>query len=295
MELLQIQYFRTVARTGNMTRAAQELHIAQSSLSKTISRLEAQVGAQLFDRKGKRLMLNTCGAAFLTHVEGALEKLDDGLRQVRDLADQQEASVSVGAATTRMLPDLIKDFLTRYPDARLQLYQVTDHNALLHKLAQGEADLAISSLPLEPEGVCCRRLLEEPVYLMVPAGHPLSTRKAIRFREIGGEPLILYTAECGLRDTLEQAFRQVSFSPNTSCECTTPEVICGLVKAGAGLAFLPAYLLGAEYAAGLTGLRVTEPDLRRSIWLSWSESRYLSLAARTFQKFVLDYYASEQN
>lgn len=286
MELLQLQYFRQVARMGSVTQAAKALRVAQPSLSKTIARLEAQVGVPLFDRKGKRLQLNEFGARFLVRVERCLFELEDGLKEVRDLANQKEQEISIGSATARMLPDLIQSYLLKRPDVKLRLSQVTRHTELLRQLEQGEIDVSITSLPLRKKGIRCQQLMTEEICLVVPPTHPLAKQKTVSLAELEHQPLIQYTSECGLREIINEFYQAAHFDPITTCECATPEVTCGLVRAGLGLAFLPAYFSVTEYAKGLVWLSLREPNLERSIWLSWNETRYLSRAACDFREFV---------
>lgn len=286
MELLQLRYFQEVARRESMTQAAQALHVAQPSLSKTIARLEEQVGAPLFDRRGRRIELNDGGRRFLARVDRCLRELEDGVREVRDLAEQSEGSVAVGAATARMLPGLVQAYLTRWPGARLRLTQVTQHDELLRQLERGTIDLSISALPLRQEGICCEPVTQERICLVVPPWHRLAARGPIRLAELGAEPLIHHTAECGLRGIIEDRCAQEGFVPNVVCECTTPEVACGLVEAGLGLAFLPEYLKARPDLGRLVWRPIGVPELRRTIWLSWREERYLSRAARAFRALV---------
>ena len=290
MELLQLRYFQKVAKTESMTKAAEALRIAQPSLSKTISRLEEQVGVQLFERTGKKIKLNEYGTCFLERVNNALNELEDGVNEVRDLANQKEKSVSVGSATAKLLPNLIKAYLTKKPEIKFRFLQVTQHAELRWQLEQGEIDICISSLPLQKDGICCEALASEKIYLVVPENHPLAARKKISLREIGNEPLIYYTAECGLREIINQFCEQMAFEPNVSCECTTPEVTCSLVEAGLGLAFFPEYVSGMEYAKHLAWIPVTEPDMKRTVWISWNKDRYLSKAACDFREFVFAYF-----
>jgi DNA-binding transcriptional LysR family regulator len=86
MELLQLHYFQTVARLEHMTKAAEELKIAQPSLSKTISRLEEDLGAPLFNRQGRNIRLNQFGKVFLTRVDRIFRELEEGKREIRDMA-----------------------------------------------------------------------------------------------------------------------------------------------------------------------------------------------------------------
>lgn len=291
MELLQLQYFQTVARLENMTRAAEELRIAQPSLSKTISRLEEQVGVPLFERQGKRIRLNQFGSVFLKRVDRCLHELEDGRREIMDLAGREAGSVSVGSATAKLLPNLIREYLTGSPRVKFRLFQVMQHSELQKQLVHGDIDFSISSLPLVQEGIRCEPLIQEEIYLAVPNGHRLAQRKSIKLREIGEDPLINYTAECGLREIMNRLCEEAEFSPNIAFECTTNEITCGLVEAGLGLAFIPEYLWNTENAKPLVQLRIQEPVCRRSIWLSWREDRYLSKAACQFRDFVFDYFS----
>src|SRR5215813_15375912 len=95
MDLLQLHYFQTVARLEHVTRAAEELRVAQPALSKTIARLETELGVPLFDRRGRRVALNTCGRAFLRHVERLFMALEDGRQELADLASLTRGTVTV--------------------------------------------------------------------------------------------------------------------------------------------------------------------------------------------------------
>lgn len=293
MELLQLQYFQKVAKLESITKAAKELHIAQPSLSKTISRLEEQVGAELFDRTGKRIRLNETGRKFLLRVEKCLQELEDGIKEARDSAEQHEEQVTVGTATAKLLPGLIRDYLTENPKVRFRFLQVTNHEDLWRKLQQDEIDICISSLPLQGKGICSSPLTIEKIYLAVSKNHRFADKKEIRLREIENEPLIHYTAECGLREIIGKFCEAAEFTPHITCECTTPEVTCSLIEAGMGVAFLPECLSDVEYARRLVWIPVTQPELKRTIWISWSKGRYLSKAAVRFREFVFHYFSSQ--
>ncbi|AVF28115.1 HTH-type transcriptional regulator GltC [Paenibacillus larvae subsp. larvae] len=123
MELLQLKYFQKVAKIQHMTKAAQELHIAQSSLSRTISRLEEDLGVSLFERKGRQIHLNMFGQRFLNRVERIFTELEEGTEEIAELQGIENKRVVVGATITRLLPDLFKEFLTVHPDVKFQLFQ----------------------------------------------------------------------------------------------------------------------------------------------------------------------------
>lgn len=292
MELLQIQYFCEVAKTESVTKAAESLHIAQPSLSKTISRLEEQLGVSLFDRVGKRIRLNEFGKSFLVHAQNCLCELENGVKELNDLAKQKETSVSIGSTTARRLPDLMKAYLLQNPDIKLRLLQAAQHTELLHQLEEGEIDISISSLPFQEEGICSKKLISERICLIVPLSHRLAGRKEASIGELNEENFIFYTAESGLGDIVKQFLRDANFHANISCECTTPEVICALVESGLGLAFLPEYLSAMEYTKDVVWIPVGTPKMQRTIWASWNENRYLTKTARDFQSFLFQYFSN---
>lgn len=292
MELLQLQYFQKVAKLESISKAANELHIAQPSLSKTISRLEEQLGAKLFDRNGKRIRLNETGKVFLSHVEKSLQELEDGIKEVRDSVEQQDTQVIVGTATAKLLPNLVCDYLTENPSIRFRLLQVINHEELWIKLQQNEIDICISSLPLHGKGICCRPLTDEKIYLVVSKNHRFADKTEIHLAETEKEPLIYYTAESGLREIISKFYQKAACTPHVTCECTTPEVTCSLIEAGIGIAFLPECLLDVEYARKLVWIPVTAPEFKRTIWISWNKERYLSKAVVRFKEFVFQYFKS---
>ena len=123
MELLQLRYFRAVARTEHMTRAAEELSITQPSLSKVIRRLERELGAPLFDRRGRSIRLNRCGEAFRDHVDAIFRELAEGQRAVRDLAGLEAGEVSLVAASLGWLPPVLHRFQEGHPSIQFRLAQ----------------------------------------------------------------------------------------------------------------------------------------------------------------------------
>jgi DNA-binding transcriptional LysR family regulator len=125
MDLLQLHYFQTVARLEHVTRAAEERRVAQPALSKTIARLEAELGVPLFDRRGRRVALNAGGRAFLRHVHRVFREVEDGRQELADLAGLARGTVTVAATTLRLLPDLLGAFLERHPGGKFLLTQAS--------------------------------------------------------------------------------------------------------------------------------------------------------------------------
>lgn len=295
MDLIQLKYFQIVAHLENVTRAAEELHIAQPSLSNTIARLEKSIGVPLFERQGRGIRLNQFGQVFLQRVKRIFDELEQAKRELADMAGLECGSVTVGATTSQILPDIFEKYLRNHPNVKFRLVQVAGRLEIPQQLINGEFDLCISSLPIEqPIGqseIHREPLVTEKIFLAVSPNHHLAGRKSIQLSEIANELFISQTKEDGFRDITNTFCQQAGFIPNVVFESSTTEVICSLVRAGLGIAFLPAFLWNGKNTDSLVKLPIENPSLQRTIWLSWVKNRYLSAATHNFSQFMINYFS----
>lgn len=141
MELLQLKYFVIVARLEHMTRAAEELGIAQPALSKTIATLEKSLGVLLFDRHGKYIRLNQNGKIFLKRAEQALTALEDGKRELADLSEETFGVIKLAVIVgSNLLPDLLSSFRLQYPHIKFNVLE-----SFSRSVSGSDFDLCISS------------------------------------------------------------------------------------------------------------------------------------------------------
>src|SRR6266496_5822079 len=150
MEVHQIRYFCAVARRGTFTRASEVEHVAQPSLSQQILKLEAELGARLFDRLPRSAKLTVFGKAFLPKAEGILRDLEDARSELRDMSGNEKGEVVVGIIPTiaaYLLPQLLNEFTERHPLITIKIIEdITP--ALLQRLHEGAIDLAVAALPI---------------------------------------------------------------------------------------------------------------------------------------------------
>ncbi|GLV14827.1 LysR family transcriptional regulator [Alicyclobacillus hesperidum] len=289
MELLQLEYFQTVARLQHMTKAAEELQIAQPSLSKTISRLEEDLGVPLFDRTGRQIRLNAYGEAFLARVQRAFVELNEGKREIRDLARLNEDIVTLAVSTPRILPGLLGAFLASHPDVRFRQF-FESAPEMKRQIENGEVDFCISSAAIEGIDIEWRPLLTEEIFLIVPSNHPLAVRESIRLAEVKDEPFISMNAGYEFRELTDRLCREAGFVPHIHFAGDEPDVIAGLVQQGLGVAFVPA-LTWLEWPRRASHrLRIEEPACQRQLGIAWSERRYFSTAAERFRVFAFAYF-----
>jgi len=170
MDLLQLRYFQVVARVEHMTKAAEELLISQPSLSKTIRRLEKEIGVPLFDRQGRSIRLNQFGKACLEHTASLFQELEEGQCQVRDMAGLEHGEVSLVASSLHGLPALLHSFQLLHPFVHFHLSQRSP-TEMPQQLETGACDFCFLSTPLLKPHIKWKTLQTEEILLVVPPDH----------------------------------------------------------------------------------------------------------------------------
>ncbi len=290
MELLQLSCFRVVARLEHMTRAAEELNVTQPALSRTIARLEREVGVPLFDRRGRGLRLTQYGAVFLRHVDRVFQELDDAAAELRDMSGLERGSVSLAAGALHWLPEVLEPFLAVHPEVRFRLAR-RSLPELIRVVEDGEVDYGfLPSVPMSARTTWCH-LRTAPIALMVPTSHRLARRARVALRELADEEMILGKPGDILREIMDGYFQQVGIRPRVTSEVDEPAAVEDFVAAGLGVAFIPGLLKPTPPHGQTARVAITDPPCELALGLAWNTDRYLSLAARAFRDHVVSYFA----
>jgi DNA-binding transcriptional LysR family regulator len=287
MDLLQLRYFQAVARRQHITRAATDLLVAQPSLSRTIARLEADLGVPLFDRTGRRVQLNRFGTMFLAHVDRVLKELDDARAELDDAAGEERGSVAVAAETLRPLTDLVARFRAHAPKVLLRLYQASA-SAMAAQLRAGEIDLALASQPLAGTDLDAVELFHEEVLLAVPLDHRLARRRKVAITELVDEPFATTRLGQWQRSLLDELFSEEGRTPLIACEGDEPATIRALIAAGVGVGLLPTVSRTTTDHPRVAWLHLDAKTARRTLRLYWRRDSYLSGAACRFRDFTIE-------
>ncbi|KAA8746564.1 MULTISPECIES: LysR family transcriptional regulator [Paenibacillus] len=289
MELLQLKYFLTVARCEHVTEAAGKLHVTQSSLSKTIQRLEDDLGVPLFDRIGRKLRLNDFGRTFLQRTEKALFELEQGKREIADLSNPDQGTLQLAVTTASTLPGILREFRKTKPDIQFHVQMVSLENMsrLLHR---GEVDFCLSSPPIEGDDIECQILYEDPIVVAVPTGHRYADRSSIQLTELKDEWFVGVKQGYGVRDMVDSVCQSAGFLPKYVYEGDEPARLTALVEAEIGLAFIPSTARNPHER--IRYLQVEEHQLVREIALLSHKNRYISKAALEFRSVVMDYFSA---
>ncbi|WP_340390610.1 LysR family transcriptional regulator [Paenibacillus sp. FSL E2-0151] len=289
MELLQLKYFLTVARCEHVTEAAGKLHVTQSSLSKTIQRLEDDLGVPLFDRIGRKLRLNDFGRTFLQRTEKALFELEQGKREIADLSNPDQGTLQLAVTTASTLPGILREFRKNKPDIQFHVQMVSLENMsrLLHR---GEVDFCLSSPPIQGDDIECQILYDDPIVVAIPMGHRYAYRSSIKLSELKDEWFVGVKQGYGVRDMVDSVCQSAGFLPKYVYEGDEPARLTALVEAEIGLAFIPSTARNPHER--IRYLQVEEHQLVREIALLSHKNRYISKAALEFRSVVMDYFSA---
>jgi len=294
VEWQQLEYFQMLAKIQHMTKAAEKLSISQPALSRSIARLEDELGVPLFERQGRSIHLNRYGELFEHRVERILNEYQLGLKELQQLVDPNHGEISLGflhTLGTNIVPDLIRLFRTKHPDIHFSLKQNYTHLQLKHLLS-GDLDLCLMAKMDVPKPIHWTELWRDELFAIVPSDHPLSKRSSITIHELANESFILMKPGYALRLQADHLFEQAKFQPRITFEGDEVSTVAGFVIAGLGVSILPD---GLEInQKGISKLHITGMNAERIIGMAWSEGRYLSPAAKAFQQFIFDYFDKQQ-
>jgi LysR family hydrogen peroxide-inducible transcriptional activator len=243
MEVHQLRYFCAVARHGTFTHASEVEHVAQPSLSQQILKLEAELGARLFDRLPRSARLTVFGRAFLPKAERILREMDEARTELLEMAGRGIGEVVVGVIPTiapYLLPGLLKEFTAQNPLIKTHIVEdITP--ALLQRLHEGTVDVAIAALPVAGSDFVSVKLFEEKFYAVLPDDdRHAASRDFISLAELSREPFLLLKAGHCFRDSVIGGCKELRMSPNIVFESGQFATILAMVSAGMGVSAVPA-------------------------------------------------------
>lgn len=286
MEWHQIQYFQVVAKTEHFTRAAEILSVSQPALSRSISKLEEELGVALFDRKGRNIILNKYGRMFLHRVERSIKEIENGIEEIQQALHPENGTVSLAflhSLGISFVPEIVSSFQSLYPNVKFQLNQASSLS-VLEQLEAGEIDVAFVSLHQEHKDIVRLPLIIEELFIIVSVHHPLAKQDSVDLQDIKDEPFIAFKDGYGLRTITDRLCVQSNFTPKVVFEGEEIGTVAGLVGAKLGVSLVPNLSILDKNKVKL--LRVAKPLCTRTIGIAWKEGRYLSPVTKRFIQYV---------
>jgi DNA-binding transcriptional LysR family regulator len=287
----QLKVFVEVAKTGNMTRAAEALHLTPPAISMQVKELEAQVGLPLFDRVGRAVALSTAGEYFLVHAKrllAALKEADDAMARLKRV---EHGLLTIGMVSTAkyFVPHLLARFHEEHPGVDVRLRLATNREQLVALMGAGEVDLAIMGRPPRELATRAEAFAAHPLVFVAPTGHPLLAKPQAPAALLAHYPLLVREVGSGTRAAMERFFSEQHVSPQIGMELPSNETLKQAVIAGMGLSFLSRHTIGLELKAGLLAvLDIADTPVMRTWNVVHLGARVLSPAAEAFRYFLLE-------
>jgi len=288
--LRQLQVFEAIVRLGSFTRAAEELHLTQPTVSIQIKKLSTALGLPLFEHVGRRaeptevglLLYDTC-----REMLGALTNLEMKLAELHGL---QRGRLQLAVITTAQYfaPSLLGQFARRYPEIELSL-EVSNFDRVLDRLANNLDDLyIIGHVPERLRDVAIYPFAPNPLVVMASRDHPLVRRRQIPLQELEKETFLMREPGSGIREATLRLFEAHGISPRVRMELGSNEAIKQAVIGGLGLAVLSLHTLSAEGAEGPVALLdVQHFPIHRQWHIVHPKKKVLSVVARAFLDFAI--------
>lgn len=295
MELRHLRYFIAVACARSFTRAADQLHVTQPTLSHQIKQLEQRVGTTLFARGGKDVELTAAGRLFKPYCERILKEVDASALAISELEGLMRGTLRMAvfhSFSHSMLPPILSEFALRYPGVQVTA-RLVPRADMERELINGALDCAVAYVSDDNEHIESERLFDEELVLVVGSGHILAADSFLPMRGLVKLPLVLLTPEFGARQFVDRFFAEARLKPHIILEMNAIEPILATIR-DSGLASV----LAAGAIVDTTGLHIvhlTKPVPKRTVAILWRRNGHRSTAALRMAEMVRAAYRERGN
>jgi LysR family transcriptional regulator, salicylic acid-responsive activator of bsdBCD len=290
MDLRQLKYFLTVAKEGQVTRAAKLLNMEQPPLSRQLKLMEEELGVTLFDRSNMRLKLTSAGELLQEKAELLLRDFDETIREVKETEEGLRGTLSIGSVVSciSLLPKQIALFRSQYPQVTFKISE-GDHYYLGEQLEKRAIELILARLPfeaqLDSQPYAVLPLPSDPFVTVIPSSwEQYAKAKSISMKELATFPLLTLKTDKTIRmhEQVVDECKRHGFIPNIICECSSVAIIMSLVAQGIGATVFPKSVMSSFSTTVVRMLDIVDADFQSEVGVVWLKDRYLSKSARHF-------------
>ncbi len=283
MELTKLRYFYTVARLGHVTRAAEEIHIAQPALTKAIKQLEEELGVPLFYKQGRNIRLTTFGVYLREKVEPILTQIDAIPVGLSKLKEERQLTVKLNVlAASSTVTEAVVAYKKHNPAVIFQLIRSDAEPDCDVSVTTDRTDVSV----LPP--VFKKQCMEEAIYLAAPKSSRYATKSSVRLKEVKDEGFVHLAGSRTFTTLCDTFCLQAGFKPNIAFESDSLIAVKNIISANAGIGFWPAYSWGKLPADALL-LPIEGQSCKRILTVSLHKSSYPSAASADFYEFLVKF------
>jgi DNA-binding transcriptional LysR family regulator len=286
--LRQIEGFLLAGEMLSFSRAAEALHITQSAFSQLVRELEGALGVRLFDRTTRRIALTDAGVILHAKMKRGVVEIDDACEEARAIARVEHGHITVGTlgslavgVVTRALGDLRKS----YPGVKVSMRE--DYNGpLLERVAQGEVDFAVCAYSSAASGLHFEHLYDDELVAVMSRADPMAEVAAMRWSALKDASLVMLVRDSSTYEQVAVALAANRITREPDYEVANMFTALSMVRAGFGVTFIPAMVLGDVNMAGLAWKRLQRPVPTRHIGICRRGDRTASPAAARFEDLL---------
>ena len=285
-----IQAFVAIAELGGFSKAAEQLHVTQTALTRRVQKLESYLGLRLLDRTTRYVELTVVGREFLPQARSIVSEMTNAVGRLKDMSRNAKGSLTIACIPTmasHALPAVMRRYTAAYPGNRIRIIDasaVEVRNAVLH----GQAELGIGIPTERHPDLQETQMLEEPYMFFCRVEHPLSRQKSITWADLREAELIVISGLSANRVFLDYQLARRGISIAGAYEVQHLSTAIGLVAAGVGTAILPSSTLEDGARPGLCRIPLIGPVIKRKITLLRRRNATLSPAASAFHALLIE-------
>lgn len=287
-DMRHIRAFLAVARIGNFTRAASELHVSQSALTVQIKQLEDSLGVSLFDRGKRRVALTDAGRDVLGPLERILVDTESIVSRTRELTSLRRGLVTMAvlpSLAARIVPKAIRKFTKMYPGVVVRIRDIVAEK-IIEVVKKEEVDFGISNRLRPDKELKTSLLLTDRLCAFVSRNHLLAKQETMTLIDLAAHQLIVTGRDSGVREILENALRKAKRPLAIAYETNYISTVLGLAKEGLGIAILPEVAADMDRSLQLHSVAIISPVLSRKIEIIEKKDRSLSPSAAQMVKIL---------
>lgn len=291
LEVIALEQFVVLARTRNFTRAAAELNLSQSALSRAIQKLEDQLGQPLFDRKPREVVLTDLGELLLVRAKEILKLVEVTFEELAEAS--RWGRIRLGAIPTiapYLLPSLLGRFSEQYPEISVMVQEDTT-DRLIQKCSHGELDVAIVALPIQAPSIEVEPLFTEELLLVVPLGHPLEKVSSLTIKAVKDFPFVMLNEAHCLSENITSFCQRQSVQPITIELTSQLTTVQELVSLDHGVSIIPEMARRIDLSDRRVYRSFSGEKPTRTIAMMWNTYRYESKAVKALKKHLRRYVA----
>ena len=242
MEIRQLRAFVAIAESGTFTAGALRVHVTQAAISMQIRQLETEIGAKVFVRAPRHVILTEAGEQLLRRARHILREHDAALDEIAELAGAERGRLRIGSASamvlTDQLPGILEQLRNQHPAAEIAVTSGTSE-VLVDQILAGEVDIAFVSLPVDVRGIKTERLSDDQLVAIASPRHKLAKQRTISAYTLAGERLILGERGGNTRRLIDQFFAQAGVTLHVAMELSRQQAIRRMVEADMGVGIVP--------------------------------------------------------